>query len=241
MQVNAEPAYILHKRPYRESSQILDVFSRNHGRLALMAKGSRGPRAKASGILQPFRPLLLSWVGRGEMPTLTTVDIAEARPPDLRGKASISAMYLNELLVILLHRGDVHEVLFAEYHASLRGLSQAPEVEVVLRNFEKVMLEQLGFGLNLTSDADSGEPVKADCYYAYHFEHGPVQCSPGERERQQCPVLAGSSLLAFETGALESARSIAEIKTLMRHVINRHLGHRKLKSRELFRSTLRKA
>jgi DNA repair protein RecO (recombination protein O) len=148
-------------------------------------------------------------------------------------------MYLNELLVILMHRNDVHEALFTEYHATLYTLQQTSMLEVILRNFEKNLLQQTGFGLNLVHDADSGEPVLADRYYAYHFEHGPVCCQPGSS--RQNPVISGSSLLAFNAGRLETPRSVAEIKKLMRYVINSHLGGRKLKSRELFRSPLRTA
>jgi len=233
MQVNAEPAYILHKRPYRESSQILEVFSRNHGRFSLMSRGSRSPRSRTSGVLQPFRPLLLGWYGRGEMPTLRGVDVADPRPPVLTGKALLSATYLNELLVLLLHRNDVHEALFSEYHEALYSLGQASRLEVVLRNFEKYLLEQLGFGLNLAVDADSGEAVLPDRNYAYHFEHGPVLCR--DERTGPIPVVSGGSLLAFSAGQLESSRSIAEIKKLMRYIISSHLGNRKLKSRELFR------
>ena len=239
MQVNAEPAYILHKRPYRETSQILEVFCRNHGRLPLMSKGSRAPRSRSSGLLQPFRPLLLSWYGRGEMPSLRTVDTADARPPKLSGKALLSAMYLNELLMILLHRCDVHEVLFTEYHETLYALTTAPILEVELRHFEKKLLEQVGFGLNLAYDADSGAALRPDRYYAYHFEHGPVECRP--EQHGQSPVLSGRSLLAFGAGQLQSAENIAEVKKLMRYVINGHLGPRKLKSRELFRTPAKKA
>ncbi len=234
MQVNAEPAYILHKRPYRESSQILEIFSRNHGRLSLMSRGSRGPRSRTSGLLQPFRPLLLGWYGRGEMPSLRSVDAADARPPQLSGKALPSAMYLNELLVRLLHRNDVHDQLFSEYHETLYDLQRPGGLETVLRSFEKSLLEQIGFGLNLSHDADSGEPVQADHWYAYHFEHGPVQCRGSQAG--QYPVVTGRSLLAFAAGELESSAGLAEIKKLMRYVINHHLGSRQLKSRELFRS-----
>ncbi|UCB54939.1 MAG: DNA repair protein RecO [Thiotrichales bacterium] len=237
MQVNAEPAYILHKRPYRETSQILEVFSRHHGRLSLMSKGSRSSRSRTSGVLQPFRPLLLSWYGRSEMPGLRSVDVADARPPLLTGKALLSATYLNELLVLLLHKNDVNEALFATYHETLYNLQQPSGLEIILRNFEKQLLEQIGFGLNLVLDADSGEAVQADRYYAYHFEHGPVLCRTDQSGRH--PVISGSSLLAFSAGELESSTSIAEIKKLMRYIINNHLGARKLKSRELFRSPLK--
>lgn len=239
MQVNAEPAYILHKRPYRETSQILEVFSRNHGRLSLMSRGSRSPRSRTSSLLQPFRPLLLSWYGRGEMPSLRSVDQADARPPQLKGKALISAMYLNELLVILLHRNDVHEALFTDYHETLDALQQSARLELILRMFEKNLFERLGFGLNLDHDADSGEPVQADRHYAYHFEHGPVRCQPDQP--RQIPVISGSSLLAFNAGELESPHSAAEVKKLMRYIINSQLGPKKLKSRELFRSPLNSA
>ena len=237
MQVNAEPAYILHKRPYRESSQILEVFSRHHGRLSLMSRGSRAPRSRISGLLQPFRPLLLGWYGRGEMPTLRGVEMADARPPKLQGRALMSAMYLNELLVILLHRHDVHESLFSDYHEVLYALQQSSMLEPVLRAFEKNLLDQIGFGLNLAQDADTGEPLQADRYYAYHFEHGPVQSRQEQSGRH--PVLSGRSLLEFNTGELGSDRSVNEIKKLMRYIINAHLGSRKLKSRELFRSPLK--
>jgi DNA repair protein RecO (recombination protein O) len=237
MQVNAEPAYILHKRPYRESSQILEVFSRHHGRLSLMSRGSRAPRSRTSGLLQPFRPLLLGWSGRGEMPSLRGVDTADARPPQLQGKALMSAMYLNELLVLLLHRNDVHESLFGDYHETLYALQRGSRLEVILRAFEKDLLEQIGFGLNLIHDADTGEPLRADHIYAYHFEHGPVQSRQGQTGPH--PVLSGSSLLEFNDDKLESDRSIAEIKKLMRYLINGHLGSRKLKSRELFRSPVK--
>jgi DNA repair protein RecO (recombination protein O) len=239
MHVNAEPAYILHKRPYRESSQILEVFSRNHGRLSLMSRGSLGPRSRTRGVLQPFQPLLLGWYGRGDMPSLRAVDMADTRPPQLSGKSLMSAMYLNELLVMLMHRNDVHEALFADYHETLYAIQQPSRLEVILRNFEKKLLEQMGFGLNLVHDADSGEPVLAECHYAYYFEHGPVQCQLGQSRLN--PVISGSSLLAFNSGELETPGNVAEIKKLMRYVINSHLGSRKLKSRELFRSPSRQA
>ena len=237
MRIEAEPAYILHKRPYRESSQILEVFTRNHGRFSLMSKGSRGPRSKTRGILQPFMPLLVSCYGRGEMPGLRSVDTADAKPPLLKGKALLSAVYINELLMILLHRNDVHEALFADYHETLCQMQTEADIEVVLRNFEKRLLEQLGFGLNLEIDADSGEPVEVAGHYIYHVEHGPVRSHA--ESASPLPVLSGRSLLAFSSGRLDSAQEIAEIKRLMRHVINHHLGNRRLKSRELFRNRIK--
>lgn len=234
MQVNSQLAYILHKRPYSETSQIIELFSRDHGRVCLMSKGSRGARSRVGGLLQPFRPLLLGWQGRGEMPLLRQVDAAESRPPRLGGRELMSGFYINELIMRLLHRHDVHEALFDDYHSILYALQAPADLEVALRTFEKKLLQHLGFGLNLAHDADSGEAVRADAFYAYHFEHGPVRA--GADATSPNPVIAGGSLLAFAGDALQGERQLADIKRLMRYVIHNHLGGRKLKSRELFRT-----
>ena len=233
MRVETQIAYILHKRAFRDSSQILDVFSREHGRISLMSRGSRGAKSKTGGLLQIFRPLLIGWQGRGEMPFLNSVEMADIKAPVLSGKSQMSAMYVNELLVYLLHKNDVHTEIFDQYHACLYALKETSNVELVLRLFEKELLQLLGFGLNLIVDADSGEQVREDSYYAYHFEHGPVLC---DKNRQLInPVLSGLSLIAFEKNKIESQQHRSEIKQLMRYVLAGHLGHKKLKSRELFR------
>lgn len=234
MRVDTQVAYVLHKRPFRDSSQILEVFTRDYGRLSLMSRGSRGVKSKTGGILQIFRPLLVNWQGRGEMPYLNNVEIADIKAPSLSGKALMSAMYINELLVYLLHKNDVHADIFDRYHECLYALQQDANIEIVLRLFEKYLLQQLGFGLNLVNDADSGKPVESSCYYAYFFEHGPVLCDENRRT-QTNPVVSGESLLAYDQDRLEIGRQCAEIKVLMRYVLNAHLGHKKLKSRELFR------
>lgn len=237
MRVDTQLAYILHRRAFRDTSQILDVFTRDHGRISLMSKGSRGKKSKTSGILQIFRPLLLSWQGRGEMPFLNNVEIADIKAPALSGKVLMSAMYINELLVYLLHKNDVHTDIFGHYHECLYALEYASNIEIVLRLFEKNLLQQLGFGLSLVNDAETGQPVEASRHYAYFFEHGPVLCDENRHIRAN-PVISGESLIAFEHNRLKSGHQCAEIKTLMRYVLNAHLGHKKLKSRELFRKPL---
>lgn len=233
MRVETQVAYILHKRAFRDTSQILDVFTREHGRISLMSRGSRGEKSKTKGLLQIFKPLLISWQGRGEMPFLNKVEMADIKAPVLTGKSQISAMYVNELLVYLLHKNDVHEDIFDQYHDCLYALKDSDNIEFVLRLFEKELLQSLGFGLNLVVDADSGEAVREGAYYAYHFEHGPVLC---DQQRQlKNPVLSGGSLLSFDKNEMTSAQQKSEIKQLMRYVLSGHLGHKKLKSRELFR------
>ncbi|MCW8924402.1 MAG: DNA repair protein RecO [Gammaproteobacteria bacterium] len=233
MRVETQIAYILHKRAFRDSSQILDVFTREHGRISLMSRGSRGAKSRTGGLLQIFRPLLVGWQGRGEMPFLNSVEMADIKAPMLTGKSQMSAMYVNELLVYLLHKNDVHTEIFDQYHNCLYDLKETSNVEIVLRLFEKELLQQLGFGLNLVVDADSGKPVREDAYYAYHFEHGPVLCE--KKRAQKNPVLSGLSLLAFERNEIETQQQRSEIKQLMRYMMAEHLGHKKLKSRELFR------
>jgi DNA repair protein RecO (recombination protein O) len=234
VRVETQVAYILHKRAFRDSSQILDVFTRDHGRLSLMSRGSRGGKSKTGGLLQVFRPLLVSWQGRGEMPFLNNVEIADIKAPRLSGRVLKSAMYINELLVYLLHKNDVHTDIFDLYHGCLYTLENNPDIEVVLRLFEKNLLQQLGFGLNLVNDADTGQPVEASRTYAYFFEHGPVS-SDERRQSHETPLVSGESLIAYEQGRLETVSQCAEIKALMRYVLRSHLGHKKLKSRELFR------
>lgn len=232
MRVETQVAYILHKRPFRDSSQILDVFSREHGRISLMSRGSRGAKSKTRGLLQIFQPLIIGWQGRSEMSFLNSVEMADIKAPLLSGKSQMSAMYINELLVYLLYKNDVHIEIFDHYHACLYALEKTDNVEIVLRLFEKELLQLLGFGLNLTVDADSGEAVRQECYYVYHFEHGPVL---SDKNRQlKNPILSGLSLMAFDRNEIVSEQQRSEIKTLMRYVLAGHLGHKKLKSRELF-------
>ena len=236
MRVDTQVAYILHKRPFRDTSQILDVFTRDYGRISLMSRGSRGAKSKTRGTLQVFRPLLLSWQGRGEMLFLNSVEIADIKAPSLSGKSLMSATYVNELLVYLLHKNDVHADIFDGYHECLYALEKTSNIEIVLRMFEKNLLQQLGFGLNLVNDADTGQPVVASRRYVYFFEHGPVLCDE-DRHTHANPVISGESLIAYEQNQLETGRQCNEIKGLMRYVLNTHLGHKKLKSRELFRKS----
>ncbi|MBT8119490.1 MAG: DNA repair protein RecO [Gammaproteobacteria bacterium] len=239
--VNTQIAYILHKRAYRETSSILEVLTRDYGRLALMARGTRGAKSKIAGNLLPFTPLLISWQGKGDLPYLKSVERADLKAPSLQSKSLLSAMYINELMMYLLHRDDVHETVFEHYHHCLYALENDKELEITLRQFEIKLLELLGFGLNLLEEADSGKPIIAEAYYYYHLEHGPVLCTDAatRSENVSMPRLSGRCLQAL---AAENYRELSantehlrEIKRLMRFVINFHLGNKKLKSRELFR------
>jgi DNA repair protein RecO (recombination protein O) len=231
--VQLEPGYVLHLRPYRESSALLEVFTRDHGRLALVARGVRAPKSRQRGELQPFRPLKLSWSARGELGTLTAVE-SDGAAPGLRGASLYSGFYLNELLVRLLARQDPHPVLYALYEGGLQRLAVQAHVEPVLRLFEKRLLEEIGYGLLLDCEAQHGEPLESQRYYDYHLESGPVAVTdpagPGF-------IFRGDSLLALAHEALTTAEALHDAKRLMRAALNLYLGGKPLKSRELFKRT----
>ena len=234
MRVESQPAYILHQRFYRESSQILEIFTRDYGRLSVLSRGSRGARSKHRGLLQPFRLLLLGWGGKGELSSLFTVEPAELQVPMLMGKALASAIYMNELLMRLTHRHDVHEALFYDYHTALIELSTQAKLEPALRIFEKRLLEHLGFGMPLVVDANSGKTINPEGCYVYHLEHGPV-LSSASPQRTALPIVSGRSLLALAAGDLSDEQVLRDAKQVMRYVLNYYLGGKPLKSRELFR------
>jgi len=224
---------VLHQRPYRESSALLEVFTESHGRIGLVARGVRSPKSRQRGDLQPFRPLRLSWTARSELGTLTAVE-TDAPQGRLQGTALYSAFYLNELLVRLLIRNDPHTRLYAHYRASLESLAQGCAIEPLLRLFEKNLLQEIGYGLLLDSDMATGEPVQPDSYYDYHLESGP-ELLQGKDARAF--VFKGSSLLALARGELTERDALRDAKRLMRSALNLYLGNKPLKSRELFRAT----
>lgn len=225
-----QPGYLLHQRAYRDTSLLLEVFTPEHGRFGLVARGARAPKSRNRGLLQLFQPLLLSWIGRAELGTLTGVE-SNGAAPRLLGATLYSGFYLNELMMRLLQRLDPHPELFMAYADALQGLQHATERP--LRLFEKRLLETLGYGLLLDHVADSGEPVEADALYRYELETGPVAVV-------QAPAhglcLHGSSLLSLAADQLQDAQSLSECKRLMRAALGLYLGERKLKTREVFAS-----
>jgi len=224
-----EPAFILHRRAYRESSLLLEVFTRDSGRLGLVARGGRGKRRDRATLLQPFGELLIGWSGRGELGTLTHAESGGGIPP-LAGSGLFAGFYVNELLLRMLSRFDASPGLFGDYRAVLLALGEGG-LEVPLRIFEKRLLEQSGYGLQLFDEVDGGNPVDPDRRYAYLVEQGP------------CPetvhggtVVHGRTLLALANERLDDPTVLLEAKRLMRAVLDHHLGSRPLRSRELFTS-----
>ena len=230
MRVELEPAYVLHGRPYRETSLLLEVLGQNHGRIGLVARGARGGKSRWKNMLQPFRPLLLSWSMRGELGTLTAADQV-ASPPELMGEGLFCGLYANELTLRFLQRSDPHPGLFGHYRKLLAELAGGTLVQPALRLFEARLLQAAGFGLQLKHEEGSNEPLQADAWYRYVPGSGPRRC---EFDSEQAgKLVSGSALLALDSGVLDE-RHLKELKSLMRRVIRYHLGDRPLKSQALF-------
>jgi DNA repair protein RecO (recombination protein O) len=229
--VDLEPAYLLHRRAWRETSALLEVFSREHGRVGLVARGARRPRSALRAALRPFTPLLLSWSGRGELATLRGVEVP-GRIVELGSSALPGGLYLNELLLRLTHRHDPHPELFDAYRVAAAGLASGHAVESTLRSFEKRLLEAIGYGLVLEHDAQSGQAVVREARYAYLREQGPVRRAASCAESVE---ISGATLLALAADGPLGPREQQEAKRLMRFVLRGHLGERPLATRSLFR------
>lgn len=223
---------MLHAWPYRETSLLIEVYSRGYGRLPLLAKGARRPRSALRGLLMAFQPLSLSWSGRGEVRTLTRCEWLGGVPL-LKGEGLLCGFYLNELLMRLLAREDPHEALFDQYEATLVRLLESGDHAAALRRFERALLKELGYALTLDREADSGRPVDPAALYIYEPERGPVrlpQAVPAGTLR-----LRGSTLLALAREDYGDPDTLQQYKQLMRLLINHRLDHQPLHSRNVYR------
>ena len=240
MKVSQEPGFVLHSYNYRESSQIVEVFTRNHGRLGLIAKGARRWKKKGTRTyLRPFQEFSLSWTGRGDVATLTLAE--EDGPIRSYSKDSLyCGFYVNELMMRLLYRHDPHEQLFEYYRGCLADLASGKNLESVLRLFEKRMLLEIGYGLNLETDIDNGASVEPGKQYSYLPNMGPSGNTSQADGLDQCRV-SGKSLLAFKNEVLEDPEVLAELKHLMRKLIDHRLNYKPLVSRNIFVSGSRRS
>ncbi len=226
--ISLQPGFVLHQRPYRDTSALLEVFTRQHGRIGLVARGARSPKSRQRGLLQPFQPLLLSWSARGELGTLTGAEAA-AGHYKLTGDALFAGFYVHELLLRLTQRNDPHPELFEHFVDCLHGLSMA-RGEVALRVFEKHLLESLGYALLLECEAESGEPIAEAQYYHYYLESGPMRAAEGSSH----PLgIAGRSLRALEQERFDDAEVLQDAKRLLKAALALYLGDKPLQTREV--------
>jgi DNA repair protein RecO (recombination protein O) len=227
--VQQQAAFILHHRPFRDSSRILDVLSREHGKLALVARGSRGARSRLKGVLRPFMPLSISWFMKSDIGTLTGAEVNGA-PLRLSGDALLSGYYVNELILHFLHRHDPQPAVFDAYAQTIRSLAAAgDDVAPCLRQFEVELLRQVGYALNLDHEYGSGIALDAQQHYEYRVEQGPVAVSRAEGHL----VFRGEMLAAIAAQRFQEPEVLRAAGRLLREVIAFHLGGKELKSRKV--------
>lgn len=229
--VDQQPAFVLHAHPWRETSLIVEVLSRDHGRLALVAKGARRPHSTLRGVLMAFQPLLVDWSGGGEVKTLVRAEWQGGQPL-LGGRALLCGYYLNELLVRLTAREDPHPALFDAYATALRGLGRAAPLSPLLRRFELALLRELGYGVGLDAEAERGAPLRPEGRYLYIIERGPV--AVGE-EGGEGTVVSGQTLLDMGRDDFTAPETLAQSKVLLRALINHYLGGQALQSRRVLK------
>lgn len=242
IKVERQAAFVLHTRPYRETSLVLEAMTRDYGRIALVAKGVRRPRSAMRGVLMAFQPLEMTWSGKGEVVTLHHAEW-QGGQPFLQGRALLCGYYLNEILLNLLPREDAHEQVFDHYARTLQALSLSAQdaspdtpaqdsafFSASLRRFEKRLLAELGYGLMLAHDT-IGSPIEPGRRYLYEMESGPKSIADSSAA---AGTISGQTLLDMEAESFANPVTLSESKYLMRSLMAFYLNGRQLHSRRLF-------
>ncbi len=232
IRVDGEPAFVLHARAYRETSQLVDLFSRHYGRMRVVARGFRRPKT-GGRVLEPFVPLVVGWSGKGELKNLVSAE-PSGQPLLLKGNHLFSGFYLNELILRLLADHDPHDTLFDRYLEVITSLSEGAGIEPALRNFECSLLNEVGYGLSLESTIEPGGAVEPDNWYWFDPSVGVSQRAYLANDKPQPNWFRGSELLAIASGDYADETSAKSAKRLMRLAIQSLLGDKPLRSRELF-------
>lgn len=228
-----QPAYVLHSRPYRETSLLLECLTRDCGRVGAVARGVRSPRGRLQrSQLEPFQLLAVDLQMRGELATLRGAEMTSS-PLRLAGDASVAGLYINELVVRLTERQDPHAGLFHIYSQTLTRLAAGECLGWHLRRFERDLLAALGYGLQLDVEGHSLEPLHAQIHYSYRPEHGPVRCRSTDSG-----ALRGSDLLALAEDRMPDAQGLHSLRTMMRELIRFHLGGVDLRAWRVLRGAL---
>jgi DNA repair protein RecO (recombination protein O) len=226
--INGQPGFVLHSYPYKETSLIVDMFTRDFGRIGLVAKGAKRPLSKLRGVLQTFQPLSTSWSGRSELRTLIDAEWVGGMLP-LERTALLCGFYLNELLVKLIARDDPHPALFDQYVATLNQLAHNEPAQIVLRKFERALLKETGVAADLSRCAGSGDPVEPGVEYVVDPERGPRVA----RVADTWPAVDGQTLLDMEKGDYADPLTQLQSKQLMRFLLAHQLGGAPLNTRQI--------
>lgn len=250
-------SYILHTRPCRDTSLLVDILTQDYGKMSLVAKGVRKAKKNQRSLLQPFAPILVSWQGKSSLKTLIDIEPAHLSNQSedllqsvlqnpqkelssqtfstsvLQGNRLYSAMYINELLTYVLPQDDPSDDIFPHYQWLLAQLSQAGiAIEPCLRCFELQLLETLGYGIDCGHDAEKGELLIADKNYRYVMSHGFVLAETFHDAR--LPLFSGNDLLQIHQRDFQEVSVLRAAKLLSRMAFQPLLRGRELKSRELF-------
>lgn len=223
-----QPGFVLHSYPYKETSLIIDVFSRDYGRLALVAKGAKRPHSKLRSVLQTFQPLNMGWSGKSEIRTLIAAEWVGGMLP-LEKSALLCGFYLNELLVKFLVRDEPHPILFDHYVSTLNQLAHNEQVSIVLRKFELALLKESGLLGDLSYCAVSKSKVVSDINYVIDPELGPRPAHISDR----APQVAGKTLLDMQNGEYLDVTTQSQSKMLMRFLLAHHLHGIPLNTRQI--------
>lgn len=226
-------AFVLHRRPYRETSFLVELLTQDHGRMSVIARGVRKRQSSTQGVLQPFNEILASWAGKGELMTLTHVEMT-AEPIRLQGECLFAGFYLNELLTALLEKWDPHTQVYAAYATTIRALQTGVLDEKILRSFELRLLEELGYGLLPKTETLLQQAFSLDKHYRFISEQGFVPCEDQAGASMASNLFSGNMLYAIARQCWDEPGSLQEAKRLIRLVLTPLLGMRQIHSRQLF-------
>ena len=235
LKVNLTPCYILHHHKYGETSLILDVLSRDYGRVNLIAKGAKKNKKQQDIAFDLYQKYLISWVLKTELGTLTSIELARSLLM-IKPDKILSGFYMNEIVLRLLHKHEAHPELFDAYERALNKLVEGEHEEKILRYFEMALLKSLGYGLVLDYDVKTGEPIDGDNEYSYEYDHGPSVQSA--QTKMSCTI-SGQTLLELNNEQLSNSKQIHEAKKLLRSVLSRYLGEKPLASRDLYNAYIK--
>jgi DNA repair protein RecO (recombination protein O) len=235
MKIELTPCYILHRRDYSETSLILEVFSREHGRINLLAKGAKRNKKQQGVNHNLYQKYNMSWVAKSELGTLTDIELLSLSN-SLKPEVIMTGFYMNELMLRLLHKHESHAELFDSYDITINRLLNDVSEQIVLRYYEKTLLQSLGYGVILDHEVKTGEALIPEKDYYYKFDFGP-SLTTGNAESGI--NVSGKTLLELDTETLSDIKNINEAKILLRSILNQHLGEKPLASRELYQAYIK--
>lgn len=234
--IKLQPCWVLHRRDFRDSSQIVDIFSRDYGRVGMVARGVKRPKSRHRGVLQPFSPVLLSWVVGRELATLTDAEQGAGQAYRLGQEALMCGFYVNELLLKLTHRFDPNPELFELYGTTMAALADSSNYAATLRGFEWQFLGQIGFGLNLLYEAGTGRDIDDDGHYDVIVDQGPLPVTDDLATRHS---VTGKTLRAITASDWSLPETLKAARRILGAALDQQLGGKQLHSRRIVREMRR--